>query len=135
MDGAEKEKDREGSASSSSTTPRKNKRYTKTARDRQSRDEANNSTNNPGSDSSSSNGTEVARKAESATVSNDGSRKVVFDLEESSTSNEENTEAEEEIGPLISARPSLSAQSSFDGLISDPAAHTPKMRHTMSGIS
>ncbi|XP_055889242.1 acetyl-CoA carboxylase-like isoform X3 [Biomphalaria glabrata] len=84
-------------------------------------------------------------KVETVTIPNTGSAKgapsrggVFFDLmEESSTSNEENTEAEEEIGPLRSIRAPLSTQSSYEvtEMLLDPAAHTPNMRHTMSGIS
>ncbi|GFN93701.1 hypothetical protein PoB_002020700 [Plakobranchus ocellatus] len=60
---------------------------------------------------------------------------VLFNLDESSTSNEENTEAEEEIGPLGGRQPSLSSQASLDAasaaaaaIMTDPALHTPKMR-------
>ncbi|XP_059157454.1 acetyl-CoA carboxylase-like isoform X2 [Physella acuta] len=85
--------------------------------------------------------TEVARPAQPmAQVSNGKSvpaSHVIFDLDESSTSNEENTEAEEEIGPLRSVRAPLSTQSSYEvsDILMDPALHTPNMRHTMSGIS
>lgn len=53
---------------------------------------------------------------------------VFFDLDDSS--NEESTEAEEEIGPLRSAGSQLSSQSSIDrcGSGDDLAVQTPKMR-------
>ena len=57
----------------------------------------------------------------------------MFDLSGGeSSSDEENTEAGEEIGPLVSSssRPSVTSLPGFDGgdIITDPALHTPKMR-------
>ncbi|GFR75479.1 hypothetical protein ElyMa_000456000 [Elysia marginata] len=90
-----------------------------------------------GGNSSPTHGSTSASACGGESLKRVGSSKggVLFNLDESSTSNEENTEAEEELGPLGGRQPSLSSQASLDAvsaaaaaIMTDPALHTPKMR-------